>query len=91
MQPFLKRPFAEAARLGELGYTPVLETFRQTLPDGSVSETYHFSLNTAERDQLENFPASEDLGDILTLYGEHFGEDTQPDTVVFNSNVQSAP
>lgn len=82
--------FAEAQRLGELGFTPVLETFRQTLPDGSVSETYHFSLNTAERDQLENFPASEELGYMLTLYGEHFGEDTQPDTIVFNS-AQSAP
>ena len=81
---------AEAQRLYDLGFTPVLETFRKTEDDGSVSETYHFSLNFAERELLENFPASEQLGYMLTLYGEYFGEDSQPDTVVFNS-AQSAP
>ena len=77
--------WAEAKRLGDLGYTPVLETFRKTLSDGSVSETYHFSLNFATRKQIENFPASENLGYMLTLYGEHFGESAQPDAVIFNS------
>ena len=71
---------SEAQRLYEHGYTTAQETI--TNPDGS--KEHYFYLISATCDQIEQFPAAENLGYLLVLYDEYLGTPSSTDAVVFN-------
>jgi hypothetical protein len=65
---------AEMDRFAAEGYTVAFETYY----DGYVDHNYFTLHATAE--QLENFPASERYGYLVTLYSERLGGDAEAET-----------
>lgn len=83
-----QQALADAQRLVELGYIVAIEIVTESESNGeivTVNASYLFTLH-ATYEQLENFPADENLGYKFMLYDEVFGG-TENDITSVNGGV----
>ena len=71
----------EPDRLVAEGYTVALETYF----DGY--EEHNYVTLHAEAEQLYYFSAGSDFGYLISLYGEHFGNDRNENIIVYNGSA----